>query len=100
MVSISGVNFSWTTLYTPNMSPMERKSWWCWLAKEEKRQPRAATRPPMTAVRRVDLRRHTATVTGDASSDTHVHSEHSHTETEKERLGFVKTRVFKFRLPH
>ena len=65
---------------SPSMMPSERKSWWCWLAKEEKRQPRAATRPPMTAVRRVDLRRHTATVTGDASSDTHVHSEHSHTE--------------------
>ena len=65
--------------HSPNMIPMARKSWWCWLAKEEKRQPRAATRPPMTAVSRVDLRRHTATVTGDASSDTHAHSEHSHT---------------------
>ena len=53
------------------------------MAKEEKRQPRAATRPPMTAVSRVDRRRHTATVTGDASSDTHAHSEHSHTAKEE-----------------
>ena len=65
------------------MIPIARKSWWCWLAKEEKRQPRAATRPPMTAVSRVDRRRHTATVTGDASSDTHAHSEHSHTAKEE-----------------
>ena len=65
------------------MNPMARKSWWCRLAKEEKRQPRAATRPPMTAVSRVDRRRHTATVTGDASSDTHAHSEHSHTANKR-----------------
>ena len=41
-----------------------RKTWWsCW-AKEAKRAASAKTRPPRTAVNRVDLRRHRATTRG------------------------------------
>ena len=38
------------------------------MAKEEKRQPKAKTRPPITAVSRVDLRLHTPTVKGEKMS--------------------------------
>ena len=45
-----------------------KNSWWNWLAKEEKRHPKANTRPPITAVSRVDLRLHTPTVKGEKIS--------------------------------
>ena len=38
------------------------------MAKEEKRHPKARTRPPITAVSRVDLRLHTPTVKGEKMS--------------------------------
>ena len=34
----------------PTTSPWDTMSWWKWKAKEVKRQPRAVTRPPITAV--------------------------------------------------
>lgn len=58
------------------------------MAKEVKRQPRAATRPPTTAVTRVDLRTHSATVTGDSASATPADNapRHPGTEGEEEEL--------------
>jgi hypothetical protein len=49
---------------------MLRKSWWCWLANEEKRHPRAATSPPMTPVSLVDLRLQTPIVSGEMNRET------------------------------
>ena len=49
-------------------------SWWNCVAKEEKRQERPVTRPPVTAVRRVDLWRQRETEAGASTSDTAVHS--------------------------
>ena len=49
-------------------------SWWNCVAKEEKRQERPVTRPPVTAVRRVDLCRQRETEAGASTSDTAVHS--------------------------
>ena len=38
------------------MNPSLRTSWWYCRAKEAKRQARLETRPPKTAVRRMDFR--------------------------------------------
>jgi hypothetical protein len=62
---------------------MLRKSWWCWLANEEKRHPRAATSPPMTPVSLVDLRLQTPIVSGEMNRETPADREHSQTGREK-----------------
>lgn len=50
------------------------------------RHPKAVTRPPITAVRRVDLRRQKDIVKGDISNETAVDMAPSHPETnEKSR---------------
>ena len=56
------------------MRPRLMMSWWNCVAKEEKRQERPVTRPPVTAVRRVDLWRQRETEAGASTSDTAVHS--------------------------
>lgn len=50
-----------------------------------KRQPRAVTNPPMTAVTLVDFRLHSATVTGEISSATAVDKAPSQPGEEKKR---------------
>ncbi len=59
---------------------MLRNSWWCWLAKDEKRHPRAATSPPMTPVNLVDFLLQTPTVSGERRRGTPMQREHSQTE--------------------
>ena len=61
------------------------KSWWYWLAKEEKRQPRAATRPPMTAVSLVDFLLHTPIVSGERKSETETQREQSQAGNDRKR---------------
>ena len=43
------------------------------MAKEENKQPRARTRPPITPVNRVDFRLHTPTVNGDMIRPIAIH---------------------------
>ena len=52
------------------MNPSLRTSWWYCRAKEAKRQARLETRPPRTAVRRMDFLLQVDTVNGDSRSDT------------------------------
>ena len=58
------------------------KSWWNCVAKEVKRQPKAATRPPMTAVSRVDFLRQNDIVTGDTRRPTDMETAPTHPETD------------------
>ena len=67
------------------MNPKLRNIWWNCEAKEVNRQPRAMTRPPMTPVKRVDLRRQTPMVKGDRPNETDTHIEPSHTEIANHR---------------
>ena len=51
--------------FLPVMMAWLKNNWWNWLAKEENKQPRARTRPPITPVNRVDFRLQTPTVNGE-----------------------------------
>lgn len=62
-----------------------KKSWWNWVAKEVKRQPRAVTRPASTAVTLVDLRRQNAMVTGEMKRATPVDIAPSHPKKKEKR---------------
>lgn len=55
-----------------------------------KRHPSAVTRPPMTAVSLVDLRRQKAMVTGDTSSATAVDMAPTHPVTEYSAVACVE----------
>ena len=58
------------------------KSWWNWLAKDVKRHPKAVTKPPKTAVKRVDFRLQIPMVMGDISNERHDDVAPSHPVTQ------------------
>ena len=59
------------------------KSWWNWLAKDVKRHPKAVTKPPKTAVKRVDFLLQIPMVMGDISNERHDEVAPSHPVTQK-----------------
>ena len=58
------------------------KSWWNWLAKDVKRHPKAVTKPPKTAVKRVDFLLQIPMVMGDISNERHDDVAPSHPVTQ------------------
>ena len=70
------------------------KSWWNWLAKEVKRQPNAVTKPPKTAVRRVDFLRQIPIVIGEISNERQVDVAPNHPEKLEEVISTSVGYVF------
>ena len=76
----------------PSMIPRLKYIWWNWFANEVKRHPKAITRPPITAVKRVDFFRQIPIVMGDKKSETDIHNDPNQTEMQIKKT-FLKVHV-------
>ena len=70
----------------PIIIPKLKYIWWKWFANEVKRHPSAITRPPITAVNRVDFLRQIPIVIGDKKSDIDIHSDPNQTEKKSKKV--------------